>query len=90
MLNIFVCLVVHKRRMALTWSFLQVWCASSLPNPKEQSFLFYKKVVPLNFELCSLENEDKFKSNQRAGKIMNVTRNKLFRYDAQSKQFIVS
>ena len=36
------------------------WCASNLPNPKKQPFFFYKKVVPLNFEFCSLGNEYNF------------------------------
>ena len=42
------------------------------------AILFYKKkVVTLNFGFDSLENEQHFLSNQKAGKLMNVTRNKL-------------
>ena len=45
---------------------------------KRAAILFYKKVVPLNFGFDSLGNEQNFLSNQKAGKLMNVTRNKLF------------
>ena len=47
-------------------------------KPKRAAILFYKKVVPLNFGFDSLGNEQNFLSNQKAGKLMNVTRNKLF------------
>ena len=52
-------------------------CDSSI-KPKEQPFCFIKKVVPLNFGFDSLGNEQNFLSNQKAGKFMNVTRNKLY------------
>ena len=46
-------------------------------KPIRAAVCFIKKVVPLNFGFGSLGNEQKFLSNQKAGKIMNVTRNKL-------------
>ena len=52
-------------------------CDSSI-KPKEQPFCFIKKVVPLNFGFDSLGNEQNFLPNQKAGKFMKVTRNKLF------------
>ena len=52
-------------------------CDSSI-KPKRATTLFYKKEVPLNFGFCSLGNEQNFLSNQKAGKLMNVTRNKLY------------
>ena len=51
-------------------------CDSSI-KPKRAAILFYKKVVPLNFGFDSLGNVQNFLSNQKAGKLMNVTRNKL-------------
>ena len=45
------------------------------------AILFYKKVVPLNFGFDSMGNEQNFLSNQKTGKLMNVTRNKLFRHE---------
>ena len=50
-------------------------CDSSIKH-KRAAILFYKKVVPLKFGFCSLGNEQNFLSNQKAGKLMNVTRNK--------------
>ena len=48
-------------------------------TPKEQPFCFIKSlVVPLYFGFDSLGNEQNFLFNQKAGKLMNVTRNKLF------------
>ena len=43
-------------------------------KPKRAAILFYKKVVPLNFGFDSLRNEQNFLSNQKARKLMNVTR----------------
>ena len=52
-------------------------CNSSI-KPKRAAILFYKKVVPLNFGFDSLGNEQNFFSNQKAGKLINVTINKLY------------
>ena len=50
----------------------------SIIKSKRPAILFYKKkVVPFNFGFDSLGNESNFLSNQKAGKLMNVTRNKL-------------
>ena len=51
-------------------------CDSSI-KPKRAAILFYKKVVPLNFGFCLLGNVQNFVSNQKSGKVMNATRNKL-------------
>ena len=47
--------------------------------------MFYKKVVPLNFGFDSLGNEQNFLSNQKAGELMNVTRNKLSVFETKQK-----
>ena len=39
--------------------------------------LYYKKVVPHNFRICSLGNEQNIQSNRKAGKVMTVSKNKL-------------
>ena len=51
-------------------------------KPQRASILFYKKIVPLNFEFDLLGNEQNFLSIHKAGKLMNVTINKLL----QNKQ----
>ena len=43
--------------------------------------MFYRKVVPLNFGFGSLENEQNFLSNQKAGKLMHAIRNKVFIFE---------
>ena len=48
-------------------------------KPKRAAISFHKKVVSLNFGFDSLGNEQNFLSNQKAGELMDVTRNKLFR-----------
>ena len=45
------------------------------------AILFNKKVVPLNFGFDSLGNEENFLSNQKARKLMIVTRNKLLTFN---------
>ena len=42
-------------------------------KPIRAAIVFYKKVVPLNFRICSLGNEQNFLSNKKAGKLINVT-----------------
>ena len=54
-------------------------CDSSI-KPKRVAILFYKKVVPFNFGFGSFGNEQNFLSNQNAGKLINVTRNKLYAF----------
>ena len=53
---------------------------------KRAAILFYKKVVPLNFGYDSLGNEQNFLSNQRAEKLMNVTRNDFLSNDQELRQ----
>ena len=61
----------------LIYETIQLHCKMYFPN-KRAAIWFYKKVVHLNFGFCSLENEHNFLSNQKAGKLMNVTWNKLY------------
>ena len=51
--------------------------------------MFYKKVVSFNFGFDSLGNEQNFLSYQKAGKLMNVTRNKLFTTELSMKLILL-
>ena len=66
-----------EEKFGIKLDFVSISHVTSI-KPKRAAILFYKKVVPLNFEFDSLGNEQKFLSNQNAGKLMNVTRIKLF------------
>ena len=55
-------------------------------NPKKGRQFVYGKAVTLNFGFCSLGNEQNFLSNQKARKLMDVTRNKLFENESMSDQ----
>ena len=63
---------VHMRSVVLAC--FKFWFG--LSNPKEQPCCLIKKVVPLYFGFCSLENEQNFSSNHNTEKLMNVPRNK--------------
>ena len=69
--------VESEEKFGIKLAFVSISHVTSI-KPKRAAILFYKKVVPLNFGFDSLGNEQNFLSNQKAGKLMNVTRNKLF------------
>ena len=83
-------MVLYKREV---WNklchCLNSLCASSLPNIKEQPFCFMKS-SSLNFGFHSLGNKLNFVSNQKAGKIINVTKNKLLVYQIMFRSIIKS
>ena len=55
----------NERISVLTWPLFQFLVCPKSVKPQIATFLFYKKVVPLNFGFYSLRNEQNFLSNQK-------------------------